>query len=288
MTCKTKFFFFGKLLLIVTLFFNCSNDDDNNSVAPQTPAKVFEGNVVLSSQAAVEDFGSENYDEIDGSVFIGFSNQNESDITNLDALISIESIQYGLTIQNNPLLNSLSGLNGLTFINGGALTIKNNESLTTTGALSGLLSFKSLLIEDNPVLLNVNGLEGVRLSRESIIITNNVALTNIDGLAGLVSVEGEILFIAGNTSLSSINGLSNLQFVTGDLVIRNSLVTNLNALESLEEVDGGIFVSYNESLTNFCGLLPLIDSGGLGGSFSTKGNGYDPTIDDLNTDSCSI
>ena len=288
MTNKTKFIFLGKLLLIVALFFNCSSDDDNNSVTPVAPPKVFEGNVVLSSQAAVDDFGLENYDEIDGNVFIGFSNQNESDITNLDALISIESIQFGLTIQNNPLLNNLNGLNGLTFINGGALTIKNNESLTTTGALSGLLSFKSLVVEDNPMLLNIDGLEGVRLSRESIVINNNNALLNIDGLSGLDTVDGIIVFIAGNPSLSSINGLSNLQFVAGDLIIRNSQLMSLNALDGLESVGGGVFVSYNESLTDFCGLLPLIDSGGLSGGFSTKGNAYNPTFDNLNTDECSI
>lgn len=275
------------IFLISILIFGCSSDDDSSTVT-QPQANIFEGNVVLTSQAEVDAFGLERYDEIEGSMIIGFSSLEETNITNLNALNSIESIQYGLTIKNNPLLLNLNGLNGLNYINGGTLEINSNEMLNNINDLSGLLSFKSLVVEDNPMLLNLDGLEGVRLSRESIVINNNNALLNIDGLSGLDTVDGVIVFIAGNPSLSSINGLSNLQFVAGDLIIRNSQVTSLNALDGLENVGGGVFVSYNESLTDFCGLLPLIDSGGLSGGFSTKGNAYNPNIENLNTDECSI
>lgn len=287
MKTKLPFNSFFKLILFIPILYACSSDDDSGSQDPVYVPKVFEGNVVLTSQDDVDAFGLENYNEIDGSLLIGFSNQNVTNITNLNALSSLRSVQDGLTLQNNPTLASLEGLNGLSYINGGPLVIKNNEILTTTNALS-LLSFRSLSVEDNPMLLNIDGLEGVRLSRGSIVINNNSALANINGLINLNSVEGEILFIAGNTSLASINGLNNLQFVSGDFVIRNTLIANLNTLESLENVSGSLFLSYNESLTNYCGLLPLIDSNGLDGSFSTKGNAYNPSIDNLNTDECSM
>ncbi|WP_250432362.1 hypothetical protein [Hanstruepera flava] len=281
------------ILCLVLLVISCSSDDDNSGeiIAPQP--KVFEGDVVLSSQSEVDDFGTNGYNVIDGFLFIGVNNPSSpdqtTDISDLSALLSISSVQYGVTVYNNPLLNNLEGLNSLTYINGGALKIDSNESLASINALTGLVSFRSLEIVGNPMLLNINGLEGVQSSRESIIISDNQGLLNIDGLSGLRTVGGEFLFIADNESLTNIDGLSNLENVDRDIVISSNIeLANLNGLSSLEHVGEDIYINFNDGLINFCGLENLFMDGSLVGSFNTLGNGYNPTSDDMINGDCSL
>ncbi|WP_223033527.1 hypothetical protein [Hanstruepera marina] len=281
------------LFCLILLVISCSSDDDNSGDIITPQPKVFEGDVVLSSQSEVDDFGTNGYNVIDGFLFIGVNDPNSPDqvtnISDLSSLLSISSVQYGVTVYNNPQLNNLDGLNSLTYINGGALTIDSNESLVSISALTGLVSFRSLEVVGNPMLLNIDGLEGVQSSRESIIISNNSGLLNIDGLSGLRTIGGEFLFISDNESLANINGLSNLENVDRDIVISSNIeLTNLNGLSSLQNVGEDIYINFNEGLVNFCGLENLFMEGSLVGSFNTLGNGFNPTSDDMVNGNCSL
>ena len=65
--------FYRNILSLVCLFLlvtNCSSDDDGSDVISPQP-KVFEGNVILSSQSDVDDFGLDGYNVIEGFLFIG-------------------------------------------------------------------------------------------------------------------------------------------------------------------------------------------------------------------------
>ena len=286
--------FCRNIISIVCLFLlvaNCSSDDDGSDVIAPQP-KVFEGNVILSSQSDVDDFGIDGYNVIDGFLFIGVNNPNAptqtTDIDDLSVLLSVSSVQNGVTIYNNPLLSDLNGLNSLTFINGGALIIDSNENLVSISALTGLASFKSLEVWDNPSLLNLDGLEGVQSARESVVIINNENLININGLSGLTTI-GEFLIISDNTSLASINGLNNLENVDRSITLRrNTVLPNLDGFSNLLNVGENMVFEVNEALTNYCGLEPLFIEGGYEGGFIMFENAYNPTADDMINGNCSL
>ena len=285
-----------KIVSVVCLFIvavGCSSDDDNSGDVTLPQPKVFEGNVVLSTQAEVDAFGVNGYNVIEGFLYIGVNNPSSpnqtTDINDLNSLLSISSVQSGVTVYNNPLLSNLEGLNSLTFINGGELAIDSNDTLVSISALTGLTSFRSLRIENNVMLLNLDGLEGVQSSRESVIISNNQALVNLNGLTGLRSVGGEFLFIADNPELTSLSGLVNLENVDRNIVItRNNELTNLNGLSGLRNVGEDIVINFNSLLINFCGLEPLFLEGSFLGTFNTLDNGYNPTEMDMNNGDCSL
>ncbi len=120
--------------------------------------------------------------QIEGDVMI-----TGNDITNLNGLNVLNSINGGLSIDQNPALTSFSGLENLNFM--GHLVIINND-----------------LIE------NMNGLEGLTAISGNLLIgydmagQGNASLNNLTGLEGLVSVGGYV-GIYYNEQLESLTGL---------------------------------------------------------------------------------
>jgi hypothetical protein len=108
------------------------------------------GDYNFYSQAEIDNFQL-NYPgctDLAGTVKI-----SGSDISSLDSLCVITSIEGSLEIHNNPLLTSLSGLDSLT-VTGNAVTIVGNSILTDISALSHIdtSSVTFLGINNNPLL----------------------------------------------------------------------------------------------------------------------------------------
>ena len=118
----------------------------------------------LSTQAEVDAWGAGRTEvsRTDNFTISGI------DITNIDALSGLTSIEGVLVIEFNDALTNIDGLSGLTSIEG-ALEIEFNDALTNIDGLAGLTSIAGLFE-----------------------IFNNDALTNINGLSGLTSIAGLI------------------------------------------------------------------------------------------------
>jgi hypothetical protein len=107
------------LLLLSICFFSCTSDND---VQP-LPILVYQGNLVLKTQADVDAIGTQGYNVINGALSIGdrFSDTSTpvpSDITDLSPLATLTQVTRQIEIQNNPLLTSLDGLSNLTIVAG--------------------------------------------------------------------------------------------------------------------------------------------------------------------------
>ncbi len=75
-----------------------------------------------------------------------------------------------------------------------------------------------------------------------------------------------------------MDGLRNINSVGDEVqVYMNPLITNLDGLSGLALVGGDLFVQDNSDLTEFCGLFPLLNAGGLGLSYNVSGNAFNPT-----------
>src|SRR5690606_2118188 len=138
------------------------------------------GDIVLDSQAAVNDFAVNNpyCTQITGSLHI-----QGNDITDLSPLSNITNVGGYLAIMYNPQLVQIGGL----------------SSLTTLGGF--------IAITDNPQLINLNGLSSLTSIAADINIQNNNVLNNIAGLqninpATIQSVFGYGLYLVNNPQLS--------------------------------------------------------------------------------------
>ena len=114
-------------------------------------------NVTLSSQADVNSFQT----TYGCSVITGTLTIRGSDIYNLSPLIQITSVG-ALYVTDCPQLFDLSGLYNITTISGSdpeSLRLARNRTLQSIDALQNLTSIPGkILIQDNPVLRNLDGL----------------------------------------------------------------------------------------------------------------------------------
>ncbi len=144
-----------------------------------------------------------------------------NDITNLDGLLGLTTIDGQLEIQNCPLLTSLAGLINITTVNpNGELEIEDCDALTSLDGLDNLTSCHDLEIK------------------------SCAALENIDALSNLASISGEFV-VKNNPSLTDCNGLCDaiLNGITGNIEVFNN--------------GGGFCDDFNDWETECLSALPV-------------------------------
>ena len=220
-------------------------------------------------------------------------------LENIDGLMSLLSIETNLNISQNPFITNLNGLANLVTVNG-------NVSIDDNDRLDSYCGIKPLLTNDgiggifyarsfnkyNPGTSEIKNGECQKdiplgVYHGYISITSQSAMDLFNEM-GFEQVDGG-LYIDGreNLSIESLK-LENLRRVNGDLTIRRTKETNLNQLQNLIYVDGSIEIIENATLSEYCGLLPLInDAAGLTGTFTSSDNLYNPTQQELEEGTCT-
>ncbi len=219
------------------------------------------------------------YFAITGNLAVGEWFLNPTAITSLTGLESLKIISGTLSINGNPSLSSLKGLDNLISVE--SLYIVSNDSLTSLEGLGNINSLKSLWIDDNPFLASLEGLENIT-SIDYLSIWNNPSLENLKQLDGItavkslslhggISLEGldHIVSVGGDLSIwfmasqASLEGLGNIASVGGNLSINfcNGL-TSLEGLDSLTLIGGNLSIEKCDALKTLKGLEKLTSVGG--------------------------
>ncbi|WP_108424444.1 IPT/TIG domain-containing protein [Flagellimonas amoyensis] len=147
--------------------------------------KVFEGNVLLSTQEEVDNFGNEGYTDITGWLGIGPEDTIPTDeIENVEKLVHIRNVETGVNILHNSALKNLHGLENLSY--------------------SGFLWFQ---VSDCASLTSLTELQIVFADIQSLIISRNENLEDLEGLNNIGTKVGS-LFIIENDNLNNIEALS--------------------------------------------------------------------------------
>jgi hypothetical protein len=176
-----------------------------------------------------------------------------TDLTDVDALWALESIQGNLSIKDNSRLESLAGLDGVEDV-WGAVALRDNPRLLDVDHLGALWLAGSLVVSDNASLEQLEGLQGIEAAASVHVIDNRVLGT----LAGLdVSVVGD-LHVSGNAALARLD-LERLEMVDGDVFIGDNPRLPTCVAEQLVErlieagFDGRVEISGNDD-TQSCAL----------------------------------
>lgn len=167
----------------------------------------------------------------------------------VDALASCTTISGNLTVNgggnalNLAPLNNITSITGTLFITG----LSNNQvnifpNLTTVG--------NAIAIQNN-TFQQFSGFNSfTTLTAGTLQFLNNSQLQTISGFNSLISLtSGGNLGFVGNSNLETINAFSNLQTING-LLIRNTKLTNINFLTSLNTNNGQLSIESNPLLTN--------------------------------------
>ncbi|WP_299223836.1 T9SS type A sorting domain-containing protein [uncultured Psychroserpens sp.] len=225
---------------------------------------IYQGDVLLTTQSEIDDFGVSSYTDINGSLRIA-SYLPDSDITDLTALNTISSISNNLEIFGNPYLESLDGFNNL-------VSIGNFLDIRSSG-LKDLKELENLVFIGNSIyVLGANGLE------------------SLEGLEGITSLPGSL--VIQSSEIKTLHGLENLVSLNFLYLFNNGAgnsstsITSLSGLENLDSIDD-IRIKNNLYLSDFCALFGYFNNNIHSGLYDVAFNGYDPTMDDISNGNCT-
>lgn len=243
------------------------------------------GDITFSSQGHIDSFPI-NFPgciAFPGTVII-----SGLDITNLQGLSGLDSINGCCWIINNPQLVSLGGLENLSHVGECEKYVGINQ-----------LGRRGLQIEGNALLTSIFELHNLKSVKSCISIVNNSSLTALNGLNSLFSVGGCGTYLSGagwfpthsigiidNESLKTIDGLSSLESLGLLYISGNDSLVSLNGLENIRTV-GGLYVGYNASLPNFKGLDNLQFAGRLDVEFNDGLQNFEG-LENLDTIYCQL
>jgi hypothetical protein len=190
--------------------------------------------ITFTTQVQIDSFQTDYPDctEIEGNVTI-----NGGDITNLNGLNVITYIGGDLFIGTyeyggNSVLTSLSGLEGLTSVDG------------------------RVAIFQNPVLTSLTGLENLTSVGHDLVIYSN-PLNSLAGLANLTSV-GSGLSIGRNYELTSLTGLDNLSSIGGSISIsENDALISLTGLDNIDAASIDDLSIFDNSSLSSCAVQSI-------------------------------
>lgn len=146
-------------------------------------------------------------------------------------------------------------------------------------------------LDGNLTLLNTDStyffdnLETISGELQMVQCAQNPENSNNPLFENLIAV-GDILMYAGGVIHSvSFNSLTTIN-TTLLITSMGASFQNLNFLTNVTTIGSGAEISFNMSLTDFCGLQTVFNSNGLNGNFVTGENAYNPTIDDIQNGNC--
>ncbi|TXD83816.1 hypothetical protein ESY86_07150 [Subsaximicrobium wynnwilliamsii] len=272
---KNNYFF-----IIILSIFSCTTDDDN--LEESLRLNSIEGNFLLETQQDVNDFGDLNYESIDGSLVIGNST-GMSNITSLEPINNLKAVFGFLSIQNNPQLTSLSGLENLRYMchsEPSSIRIINNDGLTEISAISNInyCDMMSLTLKDNNSLSNIDAFSEIRNLSQIILQSNEnlidlSAFNNLEQVRYLALIDGNF----SNVGFNNLNTCDTLHIVSCNNLTHVNSLSNLTNLRVLELGLPGAFLQYqydpilsNQSLASLDGLSNVtnLEAIGIGGGSS--------------------
>jgi hypothetical protein len=218
----------------------------------------YPANINLVNQADIDAFIATYPDltEIDGDLKIGDFRDacTQPDITNLVGLLQLTGIGGNLHIHKT-LLNDLSGLDNLQYVNG-SLILSSNGWLTSFEGLNGINQLGGLKLEyDNYELSECDALSNLNNIAGDVMIYCD-GINNLNGFANVTSIVGDLIMECDG--LSDLQGLSNLSNIGGNLILTgNHSLVNIDHLQGLVTIYGNLFINENYSLENLDGLINL-------------------------------
>ncbi|RPG28156.1 MAG: hypothetical protein CBB72_018950 [Muricauda sp. TMED12] len=224
----------------------------------ENPVVVYEGDVELTSQAEVDEFGMNGYTIVTGSfaVVANLINQvNPEYISNLDGIKQLTEVGTDLSILSTTVEN-LDALSNLKKV-GGSINIQGNPLLAEIDFLNEITEINSdVVISSNPSVIEISGFKNVVSINGDLELISMDGLETISGFGQLNSISGLLRF-QSLISVMDFSGFTSLSSIGGDLDILTSSISDMNGFSSLTNIGGSLILRTNVILDNVDGLSNL-------------------------------
>jgi cysteine-rich repeat protein len=189
-----------------------------------------------------------------------------SKLTDIDLLKSLTHVEKGLYIRDNLSLQNIDGLRNL--LSAGALVVQNNpvlkdlDGLSKLGEITGGVELQRKTTPPNPLPPNYRPYHIRQF--ETSRITNNTSLVNLSGLSNLKSIKTD-LSIENNGSLVNIKGMNDITSINALSIRSNPNLVKLDGFSRLETVENNLDIENNNKLEDVSelGELSSINQGSL-------------------------
>ncbi len=177
---------------------------------------------------------------IEGNIVVA----NASDITDLDAFLTIEHIN-------------------------GSLSISDLWNLQSTEGLENLKSVHDFSLRDCVQLTSLKGIENLEFVYGDLHIEGLTELEEWPSLHALSRIDGS-LSVVNNISIQQLPAFPSLEKIEGELRIENnSLFQEFGRFDQLKEIGGGIQIKENNQFESFQDVFPKLEKIG---SFELTGS----------------
>jgi hypothetical protein len=245
-------------VIIENVLLNGGTVNINTQSTCDNTGGVFNGNISLTSQQEINEFGQFDYTRINGNLSISESDTTNSPITDLSPLSSINRIDGYLSIGNNDNLQNLDGLENLRTVE--YISIYDHEELTSLSALSGLINVEALKIYRNSSLTSFESLENMTANIEWLLIEENSNLTSLTGLQNATITQN--FYVEANHSLTNLSGITLSESINWVQIIDNDGLVDLTGINGINRIDY-LFIGGNDALERLDGLENLIENRGI-------------------------
>lgn len=179
-----------------------------------------------------------------------------SKLTNLNGLNNLSGrIGTSLEVFRNSALLSLKGLEKINKAFG-EVSINQNPRIKNLEGLNGLDTiWQNFYIAGNDSLVSLTGLDNLRYVNLTLGVLENPELKSIAGMKSLEHTRN--IAIQHNRNLESLEGLKRLKSLSGNLFLRNLGITTTKGLDSLEHVQFNLAIDINEKLQKIDGFERL-------------------------------
>lgn len=220
---------------------------DITSLAGLQQITQIDGSLIVANSQALPGLGG-----LEGLVSIGRTLQISGNtlLTSLEGLSNVSTIGEGIYVADNAALPALAGLEQISIT--GFITLTNNPALEHLDGLRGLTGLNRYLqLLNNNRIPNLRGLAHLVSVGEFLSITQNDGLLNLSGLEKLQSVGGHLI-INSNPALNSLAALQTLTQISGQLSIAGN--QQLVELQGIENIDPAgiqeLKITYSPNLSN--------------------------------------
>lgn len=226
--------------------------------------------------------------------------RNNDKLENINPLTNLSTVHDELVISDNKIIENLDGLSSLISVN--KLNLNGNPKLFSYCGIVNLM--KNGKIKDVFYSLSGNHYTPKRYQIESVCkrivpeghYQKGIGFSSNEEIEKFISkgyhiIEDYCIISGKNIEPNSLKLLaSKVKIIKGTFEIDDTELTNLNGIENFESI-GQIFVRDNKSLTDYCSLVTALKDNKIKSEldinkYYSKGNLYNPTIEDLRNGIC--
>ncbi len=218
----------------------------------------------------------------DGAFYDSVMITGNETLRSVEALAGLTRVQGHLTLEDNPALDNLSGLDSLEFVGGNGVVQNNglwvhsdaSPGFDNLGSIAGTLEVPAdfsisnfaalqsvgvLKLGHEPAWTDLSPFAQVTVT-EGLLVSGN-PLQSLNGLHHDGALERGVELV-NTPALADLGALQGLGTIAGSLAITNAAaLESLSGLEDLQALGEGLFIKDNPQLLNVDGLANLASIG---------------------------